>query len=376
MPRKMLKVGLAVLLGAVLLGATGCDRLSQPPTPAHRDDFRIGLVTDVGTVRDGTFNELAHRGALRAAESFGLDYTYRESIDETHYSFHLEDLLADGRNVIITVGFFMTDFTLEQALANPDVYFIGVDQFFADPPPNLLGLQFEEDEGGFLVGALAGMMTKSGTVGVLGGERIPPVVRFVNGFANGARYTNPEVRVLQVFANSFIDAEFGRRTAREWVGEEDADVIFGAAGLTGSSAIFEAAGLGSWVIGVDQDEYRTTFRDGALDGSERVLTSAVKRVDNGVYRAISAILDGTFTGGVEVLSTSECGLGYAPFHEAAPAVPANVQARLSAIWSALAGGTLRTGASGAADDVPPEPMGDDGPPVAEDAPVFADCDLG
>jgi basic membrane protein A len=173
-----------------------------------------------------------------------------------------------------------------------------------------------------------------------------------------------------------VDAPAGQQIARGWVEDQQVDVIFGAAGLTGSAAIFEAAGRGAWVIGVDQDEYRTTFNDGALDGAARLLTSAVKRVDVGVYQAIDSILNGTFTSGVLTLSAADCGIGYADWHDAAADIPAPVKTRLAAIWRALAGGTLNTGASGLPGDEPPPPLpGDALPPIADDAPTLASCAL-
>lgn len=361
-----------LLLVVIVLG--GCGQGAPPPTVTPRSDYRLGLVTDVGSIRDGTFIEFAHRGALRASQQYGLDYTYRESINDSHYEIYLADLLADQRNIIITVGFFMTDFTLEAAQANPDVYFIGVDQFYAEAPANLIGLQFREDEGGFLAGALAGMMTETGVVGMVAGEPIPPVERFVNGFRNGVQYTNPEAEVLQVYGPSFVDSEYGRETAADWVLNEHVDVLFGAGGITGSSAIFEAASLGAWVIGVDQDEYRTTFGDGMLEGAGLLLTSAVKRVDHGVYQAIVSVLAGTFAGGVVTLSAADCGVGYAPFHEAGIAIPDAVEARLEAIWRGLAGSTLHTGADDDGTEAP-QPLGDGEPPVAADAPTLASCEI-
>ncbi|MBN1965983.1 MAG: BMP family ABC transporter substrate-binding protein [Anaerolineae bacterium] len=371
---RTIRIRSLLLLAGILLTAACTTEPAATPAPTPNPNFRVGLVTDVGTIRDGTFNEQAHRGASQAAEAYGLDYIYRESVDSEHYDLLIGEMLEQDRNVVVTVGYLMTGQTLTAAVANPDVYFIGVDQFYEDPPPNLVGLQFREDEGGFLAGALAGMMTASNTVAVIGGEEIPPVVRFVNGFINGVHYSNADAAVLYVYAESFIDPEFGRETASRFMAQH-ADVIFGAGGLTGSFGIFAAAAEGAWVIGVDQDEYRTTFDEGALEGSDRLLTSAIKRVDTAVYQAIVSVLQGDFTGGVVTLSAAECGVGLAPFHEAADAIPAEVQARLEAIWRALAGGTLTTGASGAADDSAPEPLGRGEPSVAADAPTLADCEL-
>lgn len=372
-PRRHFMPVLFLLLVGTLLAAACTTEPTAEPSPTPNPDYRLGLLTDVGSIRDGTFNGFAHQGASRAAEEYGLDFAYRESVDTEHYDLMIEELLADDRNIVVTVGFLMTEATRLAAEANPEVYFIGVDQFHDDTLPNLVGLQFREDEGGFLAGALAGMITESGTVAVLGGEEIPPVVRFVNGFINGVQYTNPAAVVLHVYAESFIDPEFGRAMAADFQAQ-GADVIFGAGGLTGSSGILAAAGAGVWVIGVDQDEYRTTFSEGALDGSDHILTSAIKRLDSAVYQAVASVLDGEFTNGVVTLAAADCGVTFAPFHDAAGAVPAAVQDRLTAIWRALAGGTLTTGASGAADDMPPDPLGEGEPPVSADAPTLASCD--
>ncbi len=369
---RLARVVLALL--ALLLAACGGGPSAPTPTVPLRTDYRLGLVTDVGTVRDGTFNELAHQGALRVARDFGLDYTFRESIDESHYAIHLQDLLADSRNIIVTVGYLMTDATVQAARDNPDVYFIGLDQAFDETLPNLVGLQFREDQAGFLVGALAGMMTETNVVGALGGQQTPPVTRFINGFVNGVNYVRPGTRVLRTYAPSFTDPDLGSSIVRDWVGQ-GADVIFGAGGLTGSAGILAASRLGAWVIGVDQDEYRTTFSEGTVDGADRVLTSAVKRVDAGLYRAVASILDGSFQPGVITLSAAECGVAYAPFHDAEEHIPAGIRERLDAMWRALAGGTVNTGASGIAGDVPPAPLAGLMPPVAEDAPRLEECNF-
>jgi basic membrane protein A len=359
-----------------LLLAVSCAPAAPSPTPQPtlRSDFRVAVILNAeGTIRDGTFNEYAYVGASQAGRDFGLEVAYRETVEDKDYPIAIGAMIESGYNIIVTVGFQMQKDTVTAAVNHPQVYFIGVDQLEPEAPANFVGIQFAEDQAGFLVGALAGMMTKTNVVGVVGGVEIPPVQRFVRGFVNGARYVNPQVTALSVYTTSFADPAQGRAQADAMIAQ-NVDVIFGAGGLTGSSAIVHAAAQGKYVIGVDQDEFRTTFASGK--DADRILSSAVKRVDTGVYTAIQNIIERKFSGGTLTLTAASCGIAYAPFHNASGAVPAAVKERLEAIWRALAGGTLQTGAANDG-DTPPEPLAADAlPPIAENAPRLSDCTRG
>jgi basic membrane protein A len=365
-----------VLILVILLAACGTEKKQARLTAAALNpDWRLGLVTNVGgTISDGGFSESAHEGARRAVDAFHLDYAYAQTKDENDYAIQLDKQIADGRNIIITVGFPMEAITYQYAGQHPDVYFIGVDQSYSgqDIPANLIGLQFAEDEAAFVVGALAGLMTKSGTVAVIGGIDIPPVVRLADGFKNGAQYVNPAADVLITYTGDFGAPDLGTQTAQGFI-TQGADVIFGAAGLTGYAGINYAARQGVWVIGVDQDEWRTNFGEGQQAGSNRILTSAIKRVDVGVYQAIDSIVNGKPKGGILFLNTASCGVGYAPFHQAQASIPASDQAMMEAIWRALAAGTLETGAKDPS-ATPPAPLSPGQmPDVPADAPRPSDC---
>jgi basic membrane protein A len=377
--RRMLILLVVVLGAAVVLAACGDDEKDEKkatPTPqAVNPDWRLGLVTNVGgTISDGGFSESAHQGALRAVEAFNLDYAYAQTKDENDYAIQLDKQIAEGRNIIITVGFPMEAITYEYAGQHPDAYFIGVDQSYGgqDIPDNLIGLQFAEDEAAFLVGALAGMMTESNTVGVIGGIEIPPVVRLAEGFQNGAQYVNPDATVLIVYTGSFSDPALGTQTAQDFM-TEGADVIFGAGGLTGYTGINYAAREGAWVIGVDQDEWRTNFGGGEQEGADRILTSAIKRVDVGVYQAVESIVNGAPKSGIFLLDTASCGVGYAPLHQAEESVSEDARAMMEAIWRALAAGTLETGASDTSSTLPEPLKPGQMPVVPADAPQLSDC---
>ncbi|MCU0493702.1 MAG: BMP family ABC transporter substrate-binding protein [Chloroflexaceae bacterium] len=337
--------------------ATAAPTAAAAATTAPAAQLKVGLVTDLGKVNDGTFNEFAHKGAERAAQEFGLEYKYIETVAQADYEKNIQTLINEDFDIIVTVGFLIAEGTLKAAQANPDVKFIGVDQFYplngeaGKSAPNLVGLQFREDQAGFMAGAMAGMMTQSGTVGVVAGIDIPPVKRFANAFKHGAEYVRPGVNVLITYVPSFTDPAAGASTATQMIGE-GADVIFGAGGPTGSGGIKAAAEAGAFVIGVDQDEFTTTFGAGQTPGADRILTSAIKRVDVSVYDEIKNVVNGTFKGdGIALYDAAADGVGYADFHQAASAIPDGVKTRMEAIFAKLADGSLTTGVDPVSGDV-------------------------
>ena len=309
------------------------------------EGFKAALVTDIGSVDDGTFNQYAYEGLQAAEECFGIETNFIETANEADYENNLSTILSDDPDVVVTVGFLIADATKSVAEENPDVEFIGVDQFQEDYGDNYVGVLFREDQGGFLAGAMAGLLTESGVVGVVGGrEDVPPVVRLVNGFEQGAKYVaeqdGEEINVLKTYNQSFTDPAKGRSDAEQFMGE-GADVIFGAGGPTGSGGVRAAAEAGNWGIGVDQDEYFTTFQGGDAPGAENLATSAIKRVDLGVFENIAAAIQDSFEPGVFILDAANDGITYAPFHDAD--IPDEAAARLEDIRAGLADGSIETG---------------------------------
>ncbi len=328
-------------------GTTEEDADAEGETAVDPDGsgLRLGLVTDIGRVNDGTFNEFAHEGALRAADDFGLEYRYIETQNRADYEQNINTLIDEEYDIIVSVGFLLADATYNAALDNPNIRFIGVDQSFTGERalPNLIGVQFREDQSGFMAGALAGMMTETNTVGFVGGVDVPAVKKFRNGYEHGVNYVNPDANVLGVYVPSFTDPAQGASVAQQFIGD-GADIIFGAGGATGSGGITAAAEEGVYVIGVDQDEYNTTFGGGTSPGSDMLLTSAIKRVDVGVYDQVEAIANGTFEGnGDYILNAANEGITYADFHETADDIPEPVKERLEEIRMMLVEDELTTG---------------------------------
>ncbi|MFZ4815013.1 MAG: BMP family ABC transporter substrate-binding protein [Phototrophicaceae bacterium] len=306
----------------------------------------VCLVTDQGRVNDGTFNQFAYEGLVRAVDDFNLDSTYIETAAQTDYAPNIETCVNEGFDAVVTVGFLMTDATLAAATANPDVYFIGVDQFIIDGPANMIGTQSREDQMGYAVGVMAALLTESNVIGGVYGIEIPPVVKFRNGYEQGIRATNPDAEILGVYIDSFIAPERGAAAAEQFLGE-GADVLFGGGGATGSGGIVFGAQQGIYVIGVDQDEYFTTFGAGETPGAEYIFTSAVKRIDNAVYNAIETLVNGGegFTGGsIFVGDVTNGGVGIAPRNDASEeAVPEAIYEAGAAALQGMIDGTIVTG---------------------------------
>ena len=310
-------------------------------------DFNVALVTDIGKVDDRTFNQYAYEGMKAAEECFGFKTSFIETASEADYAKNIATSLEGDPEVVVTVGFLLTKDTGAAATANPNVKFIGIDQFFADKtgapayPANYTGVLFNEDEGGYMAGVLAAGLSKTGTIGVVGGRQdVPPVVKLVNGYEMGAKSVNPKIKVLKVYNESFTDPSKGASDAEQQMGE-GADVIFGAGGKTGSGGVVDATGKGVWGIGVDQDEYFSTFKDGEAPGADKLASSAVKRVDLGVFKQIVAALDGSWKGGIFGLTAANGGITYAPFHDAD--IPKDVADKLEATRKGLADGSIKTG---------------------------------
>lgn len=334
---------LAVVLAALLLAACGgkSEDCSSP------DVFCVGLVTDVGEIDDKSFNQSAWEGVQNAESQLGAKIQYVETKDAKDYGANIALFADDGYDVVVTVGFALGEATAAAAQQYPDIKFIGVDQFQAwqfdddatNDIPNLAGLIFNEDKAGFLAGALAAMLTKTGTVGaVLGTDLVPPVVAFKEGYENGARYINPDIQLISTYHPggldvAFIDPEWGATTAKQAL-DLGADVIFGAGGKTGNGALIEVAGhAGVFCIGVDTDQWETV-----PEAHPCLVSSAMKLITPGVLDLARAAQDGSFPAGNFAGS-----VGLASFHDFDGQISADIKSKLSEIDAGLKAGTITTG---------------------------------
>ena len=259
------------------------------------DGFSVNLVTDIGKIDDGTFNQFAYEGMTAANECFGIeDTSYIETVSEADYAANIATSLESDPNVLVTVGFLLTTRHPGGGQANPDVELHRHRPVPPGVPRQHGGVQFTEDESGYIAGVLAASLSESGVIGVVGGRRERPAGRQVRQRLHRRRQSvNPDIRVLSIYNESFTDPAKGASDAAQFIGE-GADVIFGAGGQTGSGGIAAAAEAGVWAIGVDQDEYYTTFAGGTAPGSEFLASSAIKRVDLVTFRLIADAVQDQF----------------------------------------------------------------------------------
>ncbi|MCC9076913.1 BMP family ABC transporter substrate-binding protein [Litorilinea aerophila] len=318
---------------------------AEATAPAAK--LKIGLVTDVGRVNDRSFNQSAWEGVVQAAQQLGLeenvDYKYIETQDAKDYADNIQQFIDAGYQVIVTVGFALGEATIAAAKENPDIYFIGVDQFQGETLPNLVGLIFHEDQSGFLAGALAAHLTKTGTIAaVLGTDLVPPVVAFKEGYEAGARYVKPDINIISTYhpgelSQAFTDPEWGAATARQAL-DQGADVIFGAGGQTGNGALQEVAtaaeaGQEVYCIGVDTDQWETLPAAHAC-----LVSSAMKLITPSVVDLIMQVHNGTFQGG-----NYYGPVDLAPFHDFEDKIPQEVKDDLARIKAGLEDGSISTG---------------------------------
>jgi basic membrane protein A len=324
---------------------TTTEEVASAPAPGEGDcpgpdAFCVGLVTDTGKVDDKSFNQSAWEGALEGATEGGGYAKYIETVDPKDYATNIDQFIQGGYDVIVTVGFLMAEASVAAAQANPDVKFIGVDQFQGEEIPNLTGLVFAEDKAGYAAGYLAGLMTKSNKIGaVLGTDTVPPVKLFGEGYKAGATAANPKVNVTLVYHepnNAFTDPEWGAAEAKKQLAQGN-DIIFGAGGLTGNGALIEiakAAGAGetTFCIGVDTDQYNTV-----PEAAKCLLTSAEKKLLLGTKALVLEAKDGMIKGGNFFGLT-----GLAPYHDTDSVVPADVKEKVAKVIADLDAGTLKT----------------------------------
>ncbi len=294
--------------------------------------IKSAMVTDVGGIGDESFNASAWRGLQRAQKELRAEVRYLESRTAADYVRNLTALARQGFDVVFAVGFLMEDALARVAPRFPKVYF-GIVDGRAPNLPNCVSLVFNEQEGSFLVGALAGAMTKKNIVGFVGGMEVPLIKKFEYGYRAGVRTTNPRARVLVGYTGNWDDVNKGRELALTQF-NQGADIIYHAAGRCGIGVIraAEQKGKGYYAIGVDSDQ------DHLAKG--HVLTSMMKRVDNAVFDVCKRVAEGKFKSGTIVYGLKEKGVGLSPMRFTRRDVPDSVMVRIQRIEQMIVQGKI------------------------------------
>jgi basic membrane protein A len=299
---------------------------------------RIGLVFDVGGRGDKSFNDAAYAGLVRAERELGVETAYLEPVGSEDREAAMRLFAARGFDLVLGVGFIFSSDVDRVARDYPDVHFACID--YAPPPagapPNVQGLDFREEEGSFLVGAVAGLVSKTHHVGFVGGMTGPLIRKFEVGYTAGVKAACGECVVHAAYAgespDAFRDPSKGKALAISEI-SQGADVLYHASGATGHGVFEAARDAHAWAIGVDADQYDE------MPGT--VLTSMVKRGDVAVFDAIRAALLGRFVPGVRELGLRDGAVGYLRDGPHAAQIPEDVKRRVDALAGEVVSGAIR-----------------------------------
>jgi basic membrane protein A len=316
------------LLAALVVAGTG----SATPTKT----IKVGLVTDIGGLHDRGFNQLSYAGLKRAEAKLGVNGRVILSKQNADYVPNLTALARGGYDLVIAVGFLMTDAVDAVAPRFPRTKFaiIDVDQSqLKHKPKNVRGLLFREQEGGYLIGYLAGLVTKQQggpqVVGVVGGIKIPPVDRFAGGYKAGARAADPGIKVLVDYSQDFVAQAKCKEIALNHIAA-GSQVEFADAGACGLGVHDAAKERGIWSLGGDADQ--------AYLGPE-ILSSELKKVDIAVYDTIRDAKSGKFKGGGNsIFTTANGGIGIGKI---SPKISKSIVAKVMAVKKRMAEGKIR-----------------------------------
>ncbi|GIM47865.1 BMP family ABC transporter substrate-binding protein [Collibacillus ludicampi] len=302
-------VATGVLSTSLMLAGCGAAKQGEPGAGGAADGkkLRIAMVTDVGGVNDNSFNQSAWEGLQRAQKDLGIDAKYQESHSAEDYQPNLNSFVKANYDLTWGIGYAMAKDLTTVAQQNPNAKLAIVDSNLDGKiPSNVEAVTFKEQEGSFLMGVIAGLMTKSNKVGFIGGVQVPLIEKFEYGFRAGVHAVNPKATVSVAYAGAFNASDKGKVLAATMY-DQGVDVIFPAAGATGDGVFKEAKerGAGKWVIGVDRDQ--------SYLAPDNTLSSMVKHVDVAVYTVAKDLKAGKWNGGHELtLGLKDDGVGYAP----------------------------------------------------------------
>ncbi len=339
-PRPMAAAVLLAAACALLPGCASKQNSSQAPAGAGSDTtLKVGLVFDVGGRGDKSFNDAAYAGLERAKSELHIPFTTLETGEGADREAAMRQLAAGGSQLVFGVGFLFTDDIKRLAEEFKDVKFACVD-YTVTPgeaiPPNLVALKFKEEEGSYLVGALAALLSQTHQLGFVGGMEIPLIKKFEAGYVAGVHAVRPKTPVIVKYAGTtgtaFKDPTKGKELALAEY-HQGADIIFHASGSTGLGVFEAARELNKLAIGVDSDQ--------ADEAPGRVLTSMIKRVDTAVFDCIQETAAGHFQGGVRVFGLKEKGVGWVYDAKNEKLVPAPVKGTVDSLEREIVAGHIQ-----------------------------------
>jgi basic membrane protein A len=373
--------GVALIVSACSSGATTAPSVAAPTTasaapsvpasttpsiaatPAPSSALKIGVVTDIGSLNDKNFNEYSYKGAVAGATDIGAA-TPGSVVPKssTEYAQDIKSFTDQHYDVIVTVGFNLTHDTIGAAKANPNTWFIGVDQApCVDPTgaddtkfackgdaktllPKYISITYQEDQAGYLAGMVAASVSKSGTIAAIGGTSLcAPCIRYIQGYALGAQSINSSISVKTAYVTgdfstkAFGDPVYGKQYATSFIAQNKPDVIFQVAGATGNGILDAACSAKIYGIGVDVDQFLSY-----PNADTCIVTSAEKHLTNSVEATIKTIAAATAVGGPQLFNAANDGIGISDFHDKTSLISADLTTKLATALAAMKAGSLVT----------------------------------
>ncbi len=357
--KNTLRIGAIAAVSAIALAACSSAPEEEAPAtsaadvtsaPAETVDYKACMVSDAGGFDDKSFNQSGFEGLQQVAADLGIETATAESADGNAYGPNITALVDSSCDLIITVGFLLSQATVDAALANPDVNFAIIDDLADNDydgttdAPNIKPITFDTDEAAFLAGYAAAATTQTGTVATFGGMQIPSVTIFMDGFLAGVNYYNDQngttVNVLGwdgengSFTGDFDDQTKGQSVTQGFI-DNGADIIMPVAGPVGLGAAAAAQAAGNtWIIGVDSDWVQT-----APEYADIVLTSVMKKIGASVYDVVDeAAVGAGFDVTPYVGTLANDGVGLADFYDAP--VSDEVKAAIEEIKAGIIDGSI------------------------------------
>ena len=306
------------------------------PGAAHASPpkFRVALILDKGGRDDKSFNSAAYAGGAKARKDLGIMLKYVETMDDAAVETTMRSFAAKDYDLIVAIGFSMKDAVAKIAAQFPARHFVLVDSEAA--LPNVRSLIFDEHEGSYLVGAIAALTSKTGTVGFLGGMDVPLIRRFQMGFEAGVKKANPKARIINNYVGVTSDSWNNPAKAKELSlsqYNQGVDVIFAAAGASNYGLFDAAEERKKFAIGVDSNQ--NWVKPGF------VLTSMLKRVDVAVFDTIKEASEGKFAGGVKTFGLANQGVDYSADEFNAKVLSSEVRKQADALKAEIVAGKIK-----------------------------------
>ena len=283
--KKIATIAMAGIMTASFL--TGCGSNTES-TNNGSDKLTVAMVSDVAGINDQSYNQSAWEGLERAKKELGIEIKYLESQQDSDYATNVETLADEEVDLIIGVGSKLADTIKDAAKNYPDQKFAIIDETYPEIPSNVKSVLFESEQASYLVGLIAGKMSETKNVGFIGGLDIPVINTFKYGYMAGVKAADANCEIQAQYANSFNDQAKGKAITNQMI-SKGADVVFTAAGDVGTGSMEAIKEANKYGIGVDRDQSDLA--------PQNILTSAIKRVDVGMYETVKELVEGKFQGG-------------------------------------------------------------------------------